>query len=248
MAKKPIQMRHIQEILRLKHEKELSVRVIARSCGLPSSTVGDYLNRAARAALGWPLPAGLNEEELRARLMNPEGKVELPAPVEPERPQPQWSKIHEELRRKGVTLRLLWEEYRRDHHEGYGYSRFCELYQIWAGTIDPVMRQHHEPGEKMFVDWAGQKIPIHNSVDGSIGEASLFIATLGASNKTFAEAFPNEQTFSWIKAHIHAFEYFNGVSRAVVPDYVSGHIIDVLFPAGLCARLVASDWRFRNGA
>lgn len=217
MAKPKLKMRHIKEILRLKHEKELSVREIARSCALPTSTVGDYLKRAETASLSWPLAEELTEEDLVARLMEQRQEIAVaPAPVI--RPLPQWSKVHEELRGKGVTLNLLWQEYRQDYPEGYGYSRFCELYGRWKNTIDPVMRQHHEPGEKMFVDWAGQKVPIYNSQDGSTSLTSLFIAVLGASNKTFAEAFANEQTPAWIKGHIHAFRFYDGVTGAVVPD------------------------------
>jgi transposase len=216
MAKQTLSMRHINEILRLKHEKGLSVREIARSCGLPASTVGDYLKRAQAASLGWPLPEELSEEGLLDRLIG--GGAEPAPQASPPRPIPEWPKVHQELRRKGVTLQLLWQEYRNDHPEGYGRSRFCELYQEWAGTVDPVLRQHHEPGEKMFVDWAGQKVPIHNSRDGCIDEASLFIAVLGASNKTYVEAFANERSPSWIKGHMNAFKFYGGVTKAVVPD------------------------------
>jgi transposase len=121
------------------------------------------------------------------------------------------------LHRKGVTLQLRWQEYRQNHPDGYRYSRFCELYEQWAKTLDPVLRQPHQPGQKLFVDWAGQKVPIHHA-DGTMTEASLFVAVLGASNKTYAEAFPNEQLEHWISGHAHAFAYYGGVSRAVVPD------------------------------
>jgi len=219
MAKKPLTMRHINDILRLKHEKELSVREIARGCGLPVSTVGDYLKRAESASISWPLPENITQEELLERLLGggtqDTQKTSKPSPP---RPLPDWTKVHEQLRRKGVTLQLLWQEYRRDHPEGYGRSRFCQLYQQWADTVDPVLRQHHAPGDKMFVDWAGHKVPIHNPGDGSIGEASVFIAVLGASNKTFAHAFANEQSAAWIKGHMRAFEFFGGVTRAIVPD------------------------------
>jgi transposase len=216
MAKKTLSMRHIHEILRLKHEKKLSVREIARSCGLPASTVGDYLKRAKAAALIWPLPEPLNDEELLERLMD-SGREPAPEPTPP-RPTPDWARVHQELRRKGVTLQLLWQEYRAEHPDGYARSRFCELYQQWASKVDPVLRQHHQPGEKMFVDWAGQKVAIHNWLDGCIDEASLFIAVLGASNKTYAEAFANERSPSWIKGHMNAFKFYGGVTKAVVPD------------------------------
>jgi transposase len=209
-------MRHIKEILRLKHEHHLSVREIARSSGLPPSTVSDYLGRAQRAGLSWPLPADLSEEQLQRQLLQSEGQ-ESPAPTQPGRPLPEWAEVHKELGRPNVTLRLLWEEYRREFPEGYGYTQFCEYYNRWAGTLDPVLRQVHVPGEKMFVDWAGQTVPIVGP-DSSTRQASLFVAVLGASNKTFAEAFENQKLAAWIAGHVHAYAFFNGVSRVTVPD------------------------------
>lgn len=207
-------MRQIQEVLRLKYQNQLSVREIARSCGLAVSTVGDYVKRAESAAVTWPLPEGTTEEGLIAQLFGngPE------SPVSQEQPLPDWLYIHQELRRKGVTLQLLWEEYRQSHpKEGCSYSRFCELYQAWAGTLDPILRQVHLPGQKMFVDWAGQTVPIYNE-DGSVSAAHLFVAVLGFSNKTFAEAFANEQLVSWIGAHCRAYAFFRGVAKVTVPD------------------------------
>lgn len=205
-------MRQIQEILRLKYHNQLSVREIARSCGVAVSTVGDYLKRAEAASLTWPLPEGTTEDELTKQLFGsgPETPVQ-------EQHLPDWLYIHQELRRKGVTLQLLWEEYRQIHSQGYSYSRFCELYQAWVDTLDPVLRQVHVPGEKMFVDWAGQTVPIHNP-DGTVSAAQIFVAVLGASNKTYAEAFANQQLASWIAAHCRAYEYFQGVARVTVPD------------------------------
>jgi transposase len=206
-------MRHVKEILRLKFQNQLSVREIARSCGLPNSTVGDYLHRAKGAGLSWPLPDELTDSQLRERLMD------SPAAegIEPVKPLPDWPAIHEQLRRKGVTLQLLCQEYRQTHPDGYQYSRFCELYERWAQTLEPVLRQAHEPGQKLFVDWAGQKVPIHHA-DGTVTQASLFVAVLGASNKTYAEAFPNEQLEHWLCAHVHALAFYGGVPRALVPD------------------------------
>ena len=206
-------MRQIQEILRLRYQNRLSIRKIARSCGLPTSTVGDYLHRAEVAGIKWPLPEGLSEPQLVERLMA------TPAPKrEPGQALPDWPQVQAELRRKSVTLQLLWEEYRAVHPEGYSYSRYCELYQLWAGTLDPVLRQVHVPGEKMFVDWAGQKVPIYNPQDGTISYAHLFVAVLGASNKTYAEAFPDETLPCWIGAHCHSYAFFRGVARVTVPD------------------------------
>lgn len=208
-------MRHILEVLRLKYQHQLTVREIARSRGLPPSTVGDYLQRFQAAGLTWPLPEGLGEAALQDRLL---GHAPVaPAPPLP-RPLPDWPQIHAELRRKSVTLQLLWQEYQQTHPEGYSYSRFCELYQAWASTLEPVLRQVHEPGEKLFVDWAGQTVPIRSSADGSVAPASLFVAVLGASHKTFVEAFPNQQLPSWIAGHVHAWAFYGGVARLTIPD------------------------------
>lgn len=213
MAKKTLSMRQIQEILRLKYQNKLTIREIAGSCGLPASTVGDYLKRAEAAEISWPLPEGMDEKQLLERLM-------ATAPPETNRGAavPDWAYIHKELARKSVTLRLLWKEYQQGHPEGYAYSRFCELYRHWADKLDPVLRQRHAPGEKMFVDWAGQTVPIHNAQDGTVSAAHLFVAVLGASNKTYAEAFENEQLPAWIAAHCHAYRFFNGVAKVTVPD------------------------------
>ncbi len=213
-------MRQIQEILRLKHQNKLTVREIARSCGLPVSTVGDYLKRAAVAGLIWPLPEGQSENELLQKLMAT--PVEAPSLSTA---LPDWANIHKEMGRKGVTLLLLWQEYRQTEAQGYGYSRFCQLYRRWAGTLDPVLRQVHHPGEKLFVDWAGQKLEIHNAQDGSITQAHLFVAVLGASNKTYAEAFADEQLGSWITAHCHAYAFFEGVARITVPDNLKTGVV-----------------------
>jgi transposase len=220
MARKKLSMRQIHEILRLKYQNQLTIREIARSCGVPTSTVGDYLKRAQAAAISWPLPDGVSEQELLDRLM-----AVPAAELAPCQPLPDWPYIHAELRRKSVTLQLLWQEYRRIHPEGYGYSRFCDLYQRWAGTLDPVLRQVHLPGEKMFVDWAGQTVPIHNGHDGTVSEAHLFVAVLGASNKTFAQAFADEKLASWIAAHCHAYAFFQGVAKVTAPDNLKTGVV-----------------------
>ncbi len=217
MARRPLSMRSIKEVLRLRHEHHLSVRQIARSCGLPVSTVGDYLQRAARAQVPWPLPADLDEVRLQEKLLacTP---AEAPALPAPDKAVPDWAAVHEQLRRKGVTLQLLWQEYRQAHPDGYRYSRFCERYRAWAATLEPVLRQVHVPGEKLFVDWAGQTVPIHDPASGEVTQAHLFVAVLGASNRTYAEAFADEKLESWIAAHCHAYASFGGVARVTVPD------------------------------
>jgi len=211
-------MRQIKEILRLKYQHQLSVREIARSCGLPPSTVNDYLLRAQAVGLSWPLPEGLEDPQLHERLLHPPPTPpEAAPPPEPLRPLPDWAEVHKELGRRSVTLRLLWQEYRERFPNGYGYTQFCEYYHRWAETLDPVMRHQHPPGEKLFVDWAGQTVPLQGA-DGQVSQASIFIAVLGASNKTFAEAFANEKLPAWIQAHCDAYAFFGGVPRVTVPD------------------------------
>lgn len=208
-------MRHVIEILRLKHEHRLSVREIARSCGVAPSTVGDYLVRAEAAQLGWPLPEGLAEADLEARL------AEITRPRPPGTPPsvlPDWAHVHAELRRPNVTLRLLWQEYIRVEPAGLKYSRFCERYQEWRKALEPTLRQVHVPGEKLFVDWAGQTVPIRNAADGTTQPASVFVAALGASGKIYAEAFPDQKLASWITAHVHAYGFYGGVPAITVPD------------------------------
>lgn len=215
MPRKKLVMRQVIEILRLKHEHRLSVREIARSCGVAPSTVGDYLVRAEAAQLGWPLPEGLAEADLEARLST----ITHPRPPgTPPSALPDWAHLHAELRRPNVTLRLLWQEYIRSEPAGLKYSRFCERYQEWRKALEPTLRQVHVPGEKVFVDWAGQTVPIQNAADGTTQPASVFVAALGASGKIYAEAFPDQKLASWITAHVHAYGFYGGVPLVTVPD------------------------------
>ena len=160
---------------------------VARSVGVSPSTVVRVTARARRAGLLWPLPPELDEGVLEARLYPP-----TPSSRQP-RAAPDFKSVHRELRRKGVTLQLLWEEYREAYpRDGYGYSRFCDLYRGWAGKLDVVMRQEHRAGEKVFVDFSGDGIPIVNRETGEVTEAALFVAALGASSYTYFEAFPSK--------------------------------------------------------
>jgi transposase len=142
--------------------------------------------------------------------------------------------LHRQMRRKRVTLQLLWYEYKQEHPEGYQYSFFCEQYRNWVKKLDPPLRQKHLAGEKMFVDFAGQTVDIIDSATGEVTKALIFIAVLGASNYTYAEAVSSETLPCWINAHIHAFEYFAGVPQVVVPDYVPRNIIRLMCPTGIC--------------
>jgi len=205
-------MRKIREVLRLRADG-LSQRAIAQSCGIAHSTVGEYLRRAARAGLSWPLHDELDEDTLYKKLF-----ARPPRSGTGKLPQPDWKKVHLELRRKGVTLRLLWVEYREAHPDGYGYSRFCELYRAWAKKIDPPMRIVHRGGEKMFVDYAGDTVPVVDPETGATRQAQIFIATLGASSYTYAEGQWSQDLPSWIGGHVRAFRYLGGVPRLLIPD------------------------------
>jgi transposase len=204
-------MRKIREILRLRLEKELRVRTVARSLNVAPSTVGECLRRAKGAGIGWPIPPELDEAALEAKLYPTAG-------VTPTRPVPEWEELHLELKRKYVTLQLLWEEYRAGNPEGYRYSQFCELYRQWAKKLNLSMRQTHRAGEKMFADYSGGTIDVVDARTGERVAAKLFLAVLGASNYTYAEPALSEELPNWIGAHVRAFEYFGGVPEIVVPD------------------------------
>lgn len=224
MPRKRLSMRKIKEVLRLKCECCLSHRQIAVSCKIGMGTVWEYLRRAQAAGLSWPLPDGLDDAKLEALLF-----PALNAPPESGRPLPDWAEVHRELRRKGVTLLLLWEEYRALHPDGYGYSRFCELHQAWSQTIDPRMRQVHKAGEKLFVDYAGQTVPVVDRKTGEVREAQVFVAALGASSYTFAEATWTQTLPDWIGSHVRAFEFFGGVPETLIPDNLKTGVTSACF-------------------
>jgi len=216
-------MRKIRDVLRL-NASGLSKRQIAASLNLGPTSVGEYIRRARRAELGWPLSESSSDEALERLLFPP------PRNIPPDRrPQPDWAYIHRELRKPGVTLSLLWEEYRAARPDGYGYSRFCDLHRGWKASLSPTMRQSHLAGEKMFVDYAGSTIEIINPESGEIGEAQVFVAVLGASSYTYAEASWSQRVPEWIGAHGHAFAYFGGVPRQVVSDNLKSGVIKACF-------------------
>jgi len=228
-------MRKIREALRLK-AAGLTQREIAASVGVGRSTAGEYLERAKRAGLSWPLPDDLDDAVLEKRLFSSagDGHGEVQGPVRDqvrgrERPQPDWSHIHRQLRRKSVTLMLLWEEYRSVHPDGYGYSQFCERYRQWRGRLSPVMRQRHAAGERMFVDYAGQTIDIVNGLTGEVQACQLFVAVLGASSYTYAEATCTQSLPDWCGSHERAFKFFGGVAAQVVCDNLKAGISKACF-------------------
>jgi len=213
MAGRRLSMRKIKEVLRLKHENGCSMRQIAKSCNIARSTVREYLVRAEQVGLSWPLAPNLDDATLENLLFPPAQHI-----LQDRRQVPPMDYIHRELKRKGVTLQLLWYEYKQANPEGYQYSQFCELYRKWAKKLDVCLRQQYRAGEKLFIDYAGQTVPITDPVTGKVRQAQIFLATLGASNYTFARASLAQDLPSWIKVHVDAFEFFGGVSEILVPD------------------------------
>jgi transposase len=213
VAAERLSMRTIKEVLRLKWEKKFSNKQIAQSCNIARSTIREYLERAQSAGLSWPLTPDLDDGSLEALLFPPALNN---APEK--RGLPEMEYLRKELNRKGVTLYLLWLEYRAANPDGYQYSQFCLLYRQWTGKLDVCLRQTHRAGEKLFVDYAGQMIPVTDPVSGQIQEAYLFIAALGASSYTFAWASFSQDLPSWVEAHIRAFNFFGGVPEILVPD------------------------------
>ena len=206
-----LSMRKIKEILRL-NAAGLSNRRIAYICGVGRTTVADYLYRFSASDLNWPLPDDIDEIELESKLFS--APPEEPRP----RPLPDWPFIYQELKKKGVTLSLVWSEYKSLNPDGYQYSRFCELFRDWRGKQKVWMRQEHKAGEKLFVDYCGQTAPVISPLTGEVREAQVFVAVLGASNYTYAEATWSQGLADWIESHQHAFSYFGGAPEIVVPD------------------------------
>lgn len=213
MPKERLSMRKIKEVLRLRHVNGLSHRAIATSCGIGLTTAREYLVRAKAAGLSWPLEAGMDDGALEKRLFPPP-----PRAGEAERGVLDWSAVHRELRTKGVTLQLLWQEYRAVYPEGYGYTRYCQLYRAWAKTLDVTMRFEHKAGETLYVDYAGPTMEVINPQTGEVMQAHIFVGAQGASNYTYVEATFSEGLRDWIGSHVRAMEYFGGVNAVVVPD------------------------------
>lgn len=210
MSSGRISMRKIREVLRLKYELGLSQREIAISCVVSKTCVHRYIQRAQQIELTWPLPETLDDKELECLL--------FPSELKLQHTPPDWSNIHQEMKRKGVTLDLLWSEYQSREPNGISYSRFCQLYRDFKQTLEPVMRQVHKAGEKLFVDYAGLTIPWIDPTTSEIFEAQIFVAVLGASNYTYVEATRSQSLVDFIGSHVRTFEFLGGVPKIVVPD------------------------------
>ena len=207
-------MRKIREVLRLTLGEQLSQRRVKQITGVAEATQYDYVKRARAAGLAvWPLPSDVDEQELERRLF-----VSAGPPVE-RRPVPQWAQVKNELRRKGVTMQLLHEEYLEQHPGGYQYSQFCRLYHEWRRHLDVVLRQDHQAGKKMFVDFPGQTVPIYDAeTEAQVMAAQIFVSVLGASNYVYAEALPSQQLVPWVNAHAHALAFYGGCPEIAVID------------------------------
>jgi transposase len=207
-------MRKLKEVLRL-HSIGMSQHQIARSCSISQSTVHEYISAAESTGVPLPVPENWDDTQTE-RALFPHRPASA---VWRKHAEPDWAKIHRELlTHRNLTLQLVWHEERESNPEGYGYSRFCDLYRRWLKQLDLVLRQEHRVGEKLFVDYAGDTIPIHDPRTGDIRQASVFVAVLGASSYAFAEATSGQDLHNWIGSHIRAFEFLGGATLVVVPD------------------------------
>lgn len=213
MPARRLSMRRIREILRLLWDCGLSQRQVAAACGISKTAVAECAARARHNGVSGETAAALSDTELEQRLYPP---VEAMASVQ--RPVVDWPEVHRQLKGKSVTLQLLWEEYRDREPQGYRYSRFCELYRQWRERTDLTMRQSHRAGEKLFVDYCGQTVPVTDERTGQRREAQIFVAVWGASNYSYAEATWSQSLPDWIGSHVRAFEFSGGVPEIVVPD------------------------------
>jgi len=217
MGAKRLQMRKLREILRLKYERRMAHRAISRASGVGLGTVSEYVRRARREGLSWPLPPELDDRLLEAKLF----------PVaEPnrERISPDAARIHQELKRTGVTLQLLWEEYAEVHPDGYRRSQYCEIYRRWAKKLKPSMRQVHRAGEKTFIDFSGKRPHVIDRKTGEQIEVELFVAVLGASSFTYAEAIESQKLPCWVDVHTRMNDYFGGSTEIWVPDQLKSGV------------------------
>ena len=203
----------IRELLRLRFAAELSIRQIARSNGLSVGVVAKYISRANTLGLSWPLPDDLTDQSLQ-RMLQPDKSTPAPKGVT----EPDFAQVHQELKRKGMTLQLLWEEYAQAHPQHYSYSRFTVRYRQWRGAQQLSMRQVHLAGDKLFIDYCGPTLEVVNPNTGELRSAQVFVAVLGASAYTYAEATWTQSLPDWLGAHVRAFEFFGGLPKVLVPD------------------------------
>ncbi|RZF63059.1 IS21 family transposase [Sphingomonas populi] len=214
MPTERLSMRRVREILRLIRDADMPARAVARQLGVAASTVRETVRRFEASGMEWPLPTALNDTALESRLYGPAGSQ-----GHRRRAEPDWAAVNRELKRKHVTLQVLWDEYIELHPDGYRYSRFCELYRGWEARLPVTMRQNHVGGDRLFVDYAGDTVPVVvDRLTGEIRDAHIFVAVMAASSLSFAFATWSETLQDWSDAHVRAFAFFGGAARLLVPD------------------------------
>ncbi len=218
MSTTRLSMRKLREILRQKLELKRSHREVALSLGVSAGVVGKIALRADALGLDWAGVVALDDDALDVKVYGPR----LPSTATRPPPDPVW--IHEERKRAGVTLELLHLEYLEQHPDGYRYTQFCEHYRQWLGLRRLSMRQNHIAGEKLFVDYSGKKPSIVDRKTGEVIEVELFVAVLGASNYTYAEATRTQQGVDFIQSHVRTFEFLGGAAALTVPDQLKSGV------------------------
>ena len=211
MANKRLSMRRIKEVLRLYFEQKRSLRLIAQAMSISPSTVSDYVSRAQAAGLAYPLAGSMGDGELERLLFPPQ------PPSSVKRAEPDWPGVYAAMRTKGMTLTLAWQEYKSVHLDGYQLSWFCDAYRRYSDKLGIVLRQFH-PGGRCFVDYAGPTVDVIEPATGEVRHAQIFVATMGASNYSYAEASWTQQLPDWIRSHIRLFEFLKGVPELLIPD------------------------------
>jgi transposase len=204
-------MNKIAKVLELHSNTSLSIRAIERAVRLPGSTVNDYIRRFGESDLSYARLSDLNESEIYQKLFPgnsvQRGKI-----------KPDFAKINRALRKKHITRQLLWEEYKEQNPEGFGYTQFCYHLKRWQKKLTVSMRQIHKAGEKLFIDYSGLQGEITDRKTGEKRKVEIFVATLGASGYTYAEASESQKLESFLDSHVNAFEFFEGVTEIIVPD------------------------------
>lgn len=204
-------MRKIREVLRLHHEIGARQREIASACNIAPSSVHEYLRRAALAGIGWPLPEQCSDEQLEELVFARQAPPGL-------KQTPEWKDVQRELTKKNKTLTVVWEDYKKENPNGYGRSQFCQLFRQWEGTAEIRMSQNHLPGERLWIDWAGQTAPLTDPATGEVSGAPVFVSAFGVSQKLFARAFPSMELENWLEAQLCAFKFYGVLPLYAVPD------------------------------
>jgi len=243
MSKRRLRMRQIKEILRLRYQLNRTQREIANASGIARSTVKDYLSRAKAAGIQWPLPDEMSNEQLNGLLFPVVDRKQN----DRKQTLPHWPTIHKELKRKSVTLQVLWEEYKRGHPNGYQYSWFALLYRRWAKSQDVWMPQVHKAGEKAFVDYSGLRVPIWSADTRDVlYQAEIFVSVLGASDLIFCYATQTQKIVDWIQAHQQLVIYYQGVPELIVPDNLKAAVNKPNRYEPTC-QVTYEEWAQHNG-